>query len=244
MRKKSSSVYTFFRMISTMVLIIAVTCTSCSKDNPVDPIPTPGPPPTSPPTGVISSFVITDSLMPFYTGGSMLKWLVTGTNGQTVVTINGVKVLFNGILDTGPLKQTTTFTLLVNNGKQASVVLHVADSVTTLLWNKDKRLKMIKKEFGYYPIGSADITYRDSTMTASEIDQRIYFHYSNTSKILLASNNVQYNGPVFTISRDYKNLSWGGRVYEITQLDANFLNLVSDDPAGTKTKFRYSYQFE
>lgn len=227
-----------------MVLVIVVMCTSCSKEPTPEPIPIPPPQTTSPPTGVIDYFVITDSLMPFYTSGSVLKWSVKGTNAQTVVKINGIIVLLNGILDTGPLKQTTTFTLLVNNGKQASVTCYVADSVTTLLWNKGKRLKMIKKQFGYYPIGSANITYVDSSMTDSEKDERIYFHYSNTTKILLASNNVQYDGPKFTVSRDYKNLSWRGRLYDINLLDINFLKLIADDPTGTKTKFQYTYQFE
>jgi hypothetical protein len=233
-------------MISTMLLIIMVVCTSCSKsgDDPVDPLPITSPPPATPPSGVISNFEITDSLMPFYTAGSFLKWWVSGTNAQTVVSINGVKVAFNGILDTGPLKQTTTFTLSVNNGKQASVICYVADSVTTLLWNKGKRLKMIKKEFGSYPIGSPTIGYKDSSMTDTEKDERIYFHYSSTSKILLVSNNVQYTGPKFTISRDYKNLSWRGILYDINLIDDNFVTLVADDPAGTKTKFKYKYQFE
>jgi hypothetical protein len=231
-------------MISTMVLIVVVMYTSCSKDEEPIPIPVIPPPTATPPSGVIDYFVLTDTLMPFYTGGSFLKWLVSGTNAQTVVTINGVKVNFNGILDAGPLKQATTFTLSVNNGKKAAVTLYVADSVTTLLWNKGKRLKMIKKEFGSYPIGSATIAYKDSSMTDSEKDERIYFHYTNTSKILLASSNVQYDGPKFAISRDNKYLSWRGRLYDINLLDATFLKLVMDDPAGTKTKFQYTYLFE
>jgi hypothetical protein len=137
------------------VLTVVVMCISCSKDDPPEPIPAVTHHPLHPPSGVIDYFVITDSLMPFYTGGSYMKWLVTGTNAQTVVKINGIKVNTNGILDVGPLKLTTTFTLTVNNGKQASVNVYVADSITTLLWNKGKRLKMIKKEFGVYPIGSA-----------------------------------------------------------------------------------------
>jgi hypothetical protein len=231
-------------MISTMVLIVVVMCTSCSKDDPPEPIPIPPTPTTPPPSGVIDYFVITDSLMPFYTGGSYLKWLVTGTNAQSVVKINGVKVNFNGILDVGPLKLTTIFTLDVNNGKKAAVTVYVADSITTLLWNKGKRLKMIRKEFGVYPNGSSTISYTDSSMTATEKDERIYFHYSSTSKILLVSSNWQYDGPKFTVSRDLKSLSWRGRLYDINLLDINFLKLVTDDPAGTKTKFQYSYQFE
>jgi hypothetical protein len=244
MKKTSSSGYTFFKIISMLLLTVVVMCISCSKDDPPEPIPAVTPPPASPPTGVIDYFVITDSLMPFYTGGSYMKWLVTGTNAQTVIKINGIKVNTNGILDVGPLKLATTFTLTVNNGKQASVNVYVADSITTLLWNKGKRLKMIKKEFGVYPIGSATVSYTDSTMTDGEKDERIYFHYSNTSKILLASTNSQYDGPKFTISRDLKNLSWRGHLYDINLLDDVFLTLILDDPGGAKTKMKYRYLFE
>ncbi len=176
----------------------------------------------------------------------MLKWLVTGTNAQTVVTINGVKVLFNGILDTGPLKQTTTFTLSINNGKQASVVCYVADSVTTLLWNKGKRLKLIKKEYGYYPAGSPDLQYRDTTITDSEADERIYFNYDNTSRIYLVKAGFSYDGGRLAVSRGQKSFSWQSRMFDIEQLDINFLKVLFDEVQsnGTTLKLRHTYQFE
>lgn len=225
-----------------MMLIIVVMCTSCSKEPTPEPIPIPPIPTTPPPTGVISSFVITDSTMPFHTAGSILKWLVTGTNAQTVVKINGVIVLFNGILDVGPLKQTTTFTLEVNNGQKAAVVCYVADSLSTLLWNKGKRLKLTKKDYGYYP----NPVFQDSSVLDSEANERIYFNYDKTSKILLVSSNSQYNGPKFTVSSDLKSFSWRGLFYDVGLLDANILTVFFDEakPNGTRLKWRYKYEYE
>ncbi len=240
-------------MVSTPVLIMIVMCISCTKPEEDSTPITPSPPPTvDPPTGMIDNFTITDSLMPFYTPGATLKWLVTGTNAQTVVTINGVKVNYYGILDTGPLKQTTTFTLMVNNGKQASVFLRVADSITTLMWNKGKRLKQIKKERWVLPPSAAFYRYEVDTTTAANIlDQRIYFKYTGGSTIEQKTSSV-YVAPgdtgKFTVSHSGLDIifSWRGTLYTIELLDENFLIVHFDDPQpnGTKLLTRITYQYE
>jgi hypothetical protein len=195
--------------------------------------------------------MITDTLMPFFTAGASLKWLVTGTNNQTLVTINGVKVAEYGLLATGPLKQTTKFRLEVNSGKRDSVTLRVADSVTTMLWNKGKRLKLVKRERNLYVNGSPLPKWvLDTPLTASLLDERIYFYYSNTSDIyqLTASKWVSLSdGGKFTVSRTNDTFLWRGILYTILTLDANFLFVEFDEApqtGTTKIRVRHTYQFE
>ncbi|MEO8173849.1 MAG: hypothetical protein ABI581_12225 [Sediminibacterium sp.] len=248
--KKTSFIYTVLRRTGIMLLVISLLCVSCTKDEPEVIPPTPiTPAPATPPSGVIDNFVITDTVVAFYTSGTVLKWLVTGTNNQTVVTLNGVKVPTYGIQDTGPLKQTTTFTLAVNNGKQASVSLRVADSTSTRLWNNGKRLKIIRKEYGIFQIGSATPTYRDTTISDYVLDQRIYFHYSGSSKIFQKTANAYVaipDGGTFIVSRNQDYFSWMGNVFYINKLDENFLLVEFDETQtnGSKLRLRQTYQFE
>lgn len=233
------------------MLVMVIFCTSCSKEEDPAPIPIPTPPVVSPPSGIIESFTITETLKPYNTPGAILKWLVTGTNNQTLVTINGVKVAEYGIQDVGPLKLTTKFMLEVNSGKRDSVILKVADSVTTLLWNKGKRLKLVKRERYIYPTGSAIPKWvLDTPYSPAVLDERIYFHYSNTSEIYQLSANrfvALADGGKFTVSNNQQFFSWRGILYTILLLDINFLVVEFDETQSngtTKVRTMHTYQYE
>ena len=235
-----------------------VTAMSCTKDPVVDPaLPINPPPVVTPPSGVIDTFYITDSLVPFNTVGSDMKWLVTGTNNQTVVTINGVKVAFYGVLNTGALRQTSTFTLAVNSGKQVSRTLHVADSITTNMWNNGKRLKIITREVYLWRQTDSMYKFRDTTSSidAPKLDQRIYFSYFGTSKAYQKTANqfvALSDGGRFVVHvgtndmTDPSTFMWQGTLYTIMTLDSNFLVVVYYviQPGGLKLKTRDTYLFE
>lgn len=208
------------------ILFLMIACMSCSKTNP-EPTPVVQPPPVvSAPSGVIQSFVITDSLIPF-DGGSTLKWLVNGTNNQTVVTFNGVIVGVYGVLDTGPLKKNTVYTLALNNGKQASLTAKVADSVTTFLWGGGKRWRQTRLQIAFVPKDSVKSITVDTPMKEQIADQRIYFNLDGTSKIL-QSTSSRYPPPpdggkfiIGTVLTNNNSLvlytyTWQGIVYTIT----------------------------
>ncbi len=240
-----------------MIMVIAMSCTKDPGENTTPYIP---PPVVSPPSGMIDTFYLTDSVVPFNTFGSTMKWLVTGTNTQTIVTLNGVKIAFYGALDTGPLKQTTTFTLAINNGKQAARTLRVADSVTTNLWNNGKRLKIIMREVSIWNPNSNLYEFRDTTSSidAYTLDQRIYFSYFGTSKLYQKTANtfVALNdGGRFvvlavinptTTTTNPSAFTWQGILYTIVTLDSNFLVVTYDaaQPNGPNLKTRDTYLFE
>lgn len=221
---------------------------SCTKspDNFTPPV---QPPVTvSPPTGVIESFTLTDSLVAFNTG-SIAKWLVTSTNLNSVITFNGVIVGNYGVLDTGPLKQTTVFTLAVNNGAKASVTLSVADSVTTLLWNKGKRLRQTKYELYLVPAGQTDPVWIDTPMIARVADQRIYFNLNSTSRIYQSTASTYVSPPDagrFVISASQTAFTWLGTSYTIVSLDNTGLittyNLVLSSGRTVPARNTYAYE--
>ena len=238
--------------------MIMVTVMSCSKDPGENIIPPVVPPPVvSPPSGVIDTFYLTDSVVPYNTMGSTIKWLVTGTNTQTIVTLNGVKITFYGALDTGPLKQTTTFTLAINNGKQASRTVRVADSITTNLWNNGKRLRIIMRELSIWNPNNSLYEFVDTTRSLDPytLDQRIYFSYFGNSKLYQKTANIFValnDGGRFVVHigtnamTDPSTFRWQGILYTIVTLDDNFLVVTYDaqQSNGAVLKTRDSYLFE
>ena len=230
------------------IFLLLVMLWSCTK-SPDNYTPVVQPPTTvNPPTGVIESFILTDTLVPFNTG-STAKWLVTGTNLNSVITFNGVVVGNYGVLDTGPLKQNTVFTLAVNNGKKASVSLTVADSITTLMWNKGKRLRQTKYELFLVPAGQTDPVWIDTPMMARIIDQRIYFNLDGTSRIYQSSASTYVSPPDagrFIISASQTAFTWLGTSYTIGSLDANTLLITYDQTlsGGRTVRSRNTYAYE
>jgi hypothetical protein len=135
--------YTISCAAFVVLAFYLVSIPSCTK--PEDPQPIvvdtlPAPP--SGPTGIIKDFSIQDSLIG-HGRQTVIKWYVEGTNSLTEVRLNGEKVMFSGAMQSGPLSQNTVFTLTVNNNKQASKMVYVADSIATLLWNDGKRWRTI-----------------------------------------------------------------------------------------------------
>ncbi|MES2003800.1 MAG: hypothetical protein V4450_04715 [Bacteroidota bacterium] len=203
-------------------------------------------PPVSTPSGEIQSFTITDTLVPFKTG-STIKWLVNGTNSLTVVTLNGVKIGLYGVLETGPLKQNTMYTLAVNSGKKDSITLKVADSIISLLWGGGKALKQIKAEVYIVPQGQTNRTWVDTSISARDADQRIYFTIDGNSKILhsIPIFSVTDGGKVVT---DLVNSSfvWQGVLYVLETLDSKNLvvQYVEKQANGMDLTRRNTYAFE
>jgi hypothetical protein len=248
--EKANLLYRFYKIRGFSVYFAMAICMGCSK-SPVDiPAVVPVPPPLNTlPSGEIQSFVITDSLVAFKTG-STAKWLVVGTNELTVVTFNGVKVPFYGILDTGPLKQTSTFTLAINNGKKASVTLKVVDSVTTLLWNGGSALKQTKAEAYILPAGQTDPIWVDTTnvfVTPRIADQRIYFELNGNSKILQSSGMYVSPGDMgkFVVNSTQTGYTWRGTEFAIVSIDSRNLVVTFDLPQanGSKLPMRFTYMF-
>ena len=244
-----SFIHTYNKTTAIALLFIIITgMWSCSKST-ENFTPAVQPPTTvNPPTGVIESFILTDTLVAFNTG-STAKWLVTGTNLNSVITFNGVIVGNYGVLDTGPLKQNSTFTLAVNNGKQASVSLKVADSITTLLWNKGKRLRQTKFELYLVRAGQTDPLWVDTPMTARVIDQRIYFSLDGTSRIYQSNANANVSPPDagrFIVNVMQGTFTWLGNTYLIGSLDNNELKTSYDIVLsnGRTVRARNTYAYE
>ena len=244
-KKTGNTISKRLSIISVMIMIFFVTSCSKSSDTPASPVPTP-PPTDYKPTGIIESFTLTDSLVPFGYG-TIAKWLVTGTNNYTIVTFNGVKIATYGAMDTGPLNKNTVFTLSVNNGAQATASIKVADSISTLLWNGGKRLKQIKAE-KYVPDTANVMHWVDTTIDLRIADQRIYFNYTGDSKIIQTSSNyvsMGDAGPV-VINGSKNGFLWRGIQYTIINLDNKYLQ-VTYNQLQTDGKYiltRNNYQFE
>ncbi len=231
------------RYTGIAVCLVVALLWGCSKPDPVVPVIPPTPPPVTPsPTGYIQNFQITDTLVAF-AYGSTLKWLVNGTNNYTVVTINGVKVGLYGVLDTGPLKANTKYTLSVNSGKDSSVSIKVADSLSTALWNGGKSLKISKAEL-FDPVKNVfDTTSIDPELLL----QHIYFNFNGTTTIIRKSGgltSVTDAGP-FTTSAGTRFM-WRGISYSIESLSdlklvARFQELQSGGVVLTR---RYTWTYE
>lgn len=244
-----------FRFISVKTKGICLAClffaammASCTKqtetnNNPS--VPTPAPAPTI--TGDIQSFTLSDSLIAFNTG-TTAKWLVVNINPNTIVKFNGVIVGNYGVLDTGPLTQNSTFTLTVNNGKQATASVSVADSITTLLWNKGKRLRQTKYQFFVVPVGQTDPTFVDTPMTPQVADQRINFTLKHEA-IIIQNNSSLYVSPpyggMFTVNASQDGFLWQGISYHIEQLSDTILVVTYDKTInGQVIRVRNTYVFE
>lgn len=197
------------------------------------------------PTGEIQSFTIDDTLVAFNTGTSV-RWLVTGTNLNTVVTYNGVKVANSGVFETGPLKQNTTITLAVNNGKTASVSVKVADSITSLLWNGGKHLYQTKAEYLMVPPAVKDSAYVDSALTNTQKYQIIYFNLNKSSTILQTVPFIppMDAGPIY-VNSTRTGFTWRGVEYTILVLDNKILRVsfYTTKANGDKVLTRFTYSF-
>ena len=220
----------------------------CSKTVPPDPVLPPTSTTPSTPSGIIQSFTIADTLVPFNTG-SYVKWLVTGTNTLTVVTFNGVKVASYGALDTGPLTQKTSFTLAVNSGAKATVSIKVADSVSTYLWNDGKALKLTKTEyFGSTPEDTT-VMWRDSAIDKRIADQLVYFTYTGGSSIVQQTGSMYPSpgntGP-FVVVNQSTQFIWRQVLYTINYLDTKKLIVLFTEQkgSGVMVQWRYTYEFQ
>jgi hypothetical protein len=242
MQKTNISRYSLGRILSIAACLFMVACIACSKaeDIPI-PIPPPTPAPT-PPSGVIQSFTVDDTLVA-YNGSTSYKWLVTGTNSLTVVTLDGTPVKPYGVFGTGALHATTTYTLEINNGKKATVTITVADTLTSLLYNTGKRLKQTKYEL------LMGTRWADTTMSQTMIDSRTYFNIDNTSKIILVGPQpFVYNSGKFTVVQGVSTsaFTWQGSIYTVDFIDARSLVLTHDvrQPNGSKIFTRDTFVFE
>lgn len=197
---------------------------SCSKHDSGPATPTPTPTPAPSPSGDIATFSARDSLIGF-NNQTFIKWLVTNDNAYTTVMINNVKVALYGDMSTGQLKQSSAYTIMLNNNKTASLTVKVADSVTTLLWNKGKRLKQTKLEYYYQPPGDSMQRWVDTPINKQIADQRTYFALNNrTSTIQLSSMYVAPPDAYFTVTDVAKlNFIWNGVLYIITTLTSDDL---------------------
>lgn len=234
-----------------MVCVLYTSMLACTKssDTVTTPnIPNPNPP-VSPPTGEIQSFTLNDTLVAFEKG-TVAKWLVNNTNNQTLVTFNGTKVGTYGVLETGPIKQNTTFTLAINNGQQASLLLKVADSVVTLLWNNGKRLKQTKSEALVTRVGQTNPIWVDTSFSDVATDQRIFFNLDGSTKIIqlnpLLFPTPADPGRVIVSASARNRFTWQGVTYTIVTLD-NLSLIVTFDAIqtnGSSLFSRNTYKFE
>ncbi len=202
---------------------------SCSKPDdpgPVVPLPPVTPPPSSTASGIIDTFYVNDTLIPYNTG-TTAKWNVTGTNSLTIVTFNGVKVAFNGVLDTGPLTFGTAFTLAVNSGKMVTRFVHVADSLTTNLWNTGKQLRLTKTEYNVTLVGvPGGAQWRDTTLSIQSPSQRMVFGIDSTVSIIqsmpvyVATKSGKFIANSTQWSYDWKGITYiiGARTDKMLQV--------------------------
>ena len=220
--------YRFRVTIIAPILLCMVVVISCSKpEEQIVPI-VPVQPVTTGPTGMIQTFTINDTLLPFNTG-TVIKWLVNGTNNLTVVTMNGVKVATYGSMETGPVKLSAVFTLEVNSGKKAILTVKTADSITTLLWSKGKSARLVKKEV-YIDSTAATANnwgWVDTSKTITPFirDQRIFFGLNNTATLIQGTSNTNVspgNGGKF-ITDPGGLYIWQNTLYTIVSIDATYL---------------------
>lgn len=242
------SVTGFCKQTGIPLCLFALALTACSKpDDIVIPVTPVSPPLTNAPTGEIQRFSVTDSMIAFGYG-STLKWLVNGTNSLTIVSINNVKVGLYGVLDTGPLKQSTQFTLSVNNGKTASLTIKVFDSLSTALWNEGRRLKQTRTELFIVPNGQTDARWVDTTLSSEDSVRRIYFNFNGTSTIIRVSTSGApfIDGGPFTTNIPASRFTWRGIIYTIERLDTLGLKIRFPEmqPSGVVITRRNTYVYE
>ncbi len=238
--------------LNWLPVLVVFVLLGCAKTTEVPPVIVAPPTPAITPSGEIQYFTINDTLVPFETR-SLVKWLVVGTNSATIVTYNGVKVLVKGDIDSEPIKKATTYTLEVNSGKKATVSIKAADSLATKMWNNGKRLKLKKKEMYIIPLLGliADARWVDTTKSVSPqvLDQRIYFHYTQTSRVIQL--NPQLFLPAITLGNfipnsEMKTFFWQGITFTIDYMDDSMMTLLYDElqTNGKKIQTRITYLFE
>lgn len=240
--------YSFIRALRYVVLFTMLACLACSK--PDDPQPTPPTPPNPPvniPTGVIEYFLVDTNLVGF-NRATFAKWLVSGGNTLTRVTLSGDLVGLYGPRSTGLLKKDTVFTLAINNGVQATQKITVADSITTMLWNDGKYAQRTKSQV-YSGTG-----YKDTAVTLSM--ERIFFNLNkNTTVINIGSPSPPDGGP-FTVTQGRQangpsmpyippTLTWRNTTFTIISLDTQLLVVTyqAPDSTGTMRSWKDTYTF-
>jgi hypothetical protein len=241
------------KTIHVPILLCMFVAFSCSKtEEEMVPVPTPAPPIISGPTGVIQTFTLNDSLVAFNTG-TVVKWLVNGTNTATLVNLNGVKVANYGSMETGPVKLSAVFTLEVNSGKKAILTLKTADSITSLLWSKGKSARLVKREVYIYPNvdSSNKWGWRDTTKSIvpqTLLDQRIFFGLNNYITLIQGTSNTNVspgNGGKF-ITDPAGSYIWQNILYKIESIDAVSLIVTyfTTQPIGPILRARNTYLIE
>lgn len=246
--------HTLNRVLCAILVCMSVIFFACSKPDdptPVVPLPPVSPPPSSTASGIIDTFYLNDTLLP-NGKGTTAKWNVTGTNSLTIVTFNGVKVAFSGVLDTGPLQVTTTFTLAVNSGKQVTRTVHVADTLTTDLWNTSRNLKLTKTEYYVSLSGFSGPQWRDTTLSVSMSSQRMSFgldgniYIVQLSPIYTVANGGKYVVTLPSSPSSYGSYDWKGTTYIIGYLDSKTLQVtyILKQPNGTANTTRDTYVYD
>jgi hypothetical protein len=216
-----------------------MSCTKADKDF-TPRVDTPAGPPVIP-TGIITQFLVMDSLIG-YGYQTIVKWTVMEGNIRTVVTLNGVKVGLNGGMQSGHLTTKTNFILAVNNGLTATKVVDVADPLTTYLWNDGKRWMPVNfftynrnlKTKGYF---GQDSTY-EGWESVYHLDSAKYSHErasfyldGNTQEEQLSSSYPRPNpsGKIIVLSNTGKlAFHWKGRTYNIDSIANNILIMRFD----------------
>jgi hypothetical protein len=189
------STYSSYNALRFFALFVVAVCIfSCSKP---DDIPTPTPPPVTPPastqpTGVIDSYSIDDTLIK-YNSASFGRWQVSGFNSLTTVTWGGNKVGYSGGISTGLLKKDTLLKLSVNSGAERSQMVHVADIITSKLYNDGKFAQKIKTE-----VFSQGV-FTDTAMAGTTSEEHVFFNLDGSTTIINIITPSPPNGGPFTI---------------------------------------------
>lgn len=240
------------KRFSWLPVLVVFVMLGCAKTTEVPPVIVAPPTPPITPTGEIQYFTINDTLVPFETR-TLVKWLVIGTNSATIVTYNGVKVLIKGDIDTEPIKKATTYSLEVNSGKKATVSIKAADSLATKMWNNGKRLKLKKKEMYIIPLLGllTDAKWVDTTksVTPQVLDQRTYFHFTQTSRVIQLNPQLFPAPPTpgnFIPNSDLKTFFWQGITFTVDYMDDSMMTILYDElqTNGKKILTRSTYLFE
>jgi hypothetical protein len=221
------STYSFLNALRLPVLFSMVILFACSKpkDEPVPVIPPPVPPQSTTPSGVIEYFTINDTLIG-YNKSTDCKWLVTGTNSLTVVTLGGNKVTTTGPFPTGRLLRDSLFILAVNSGAQMQQMVRVADPVTTALYNDGKFAMKTKTEIADTNTAKK---WKDTVMLVGSKEEKIYFKLNGTSTIFANSTApASDGGPVVVtvISQTPPPVFiWRMITYTIVSIDNQYMTL-------------------
>ncbi|MBV9988982.1 MAG: hypothetical protein JO301_14985 [Chitinophagaceae bacterium] len=229
--------------------------TGCNKFvDPVDNIVDTTRPQVLLPSGTVKEFIALDSLIG-YLHGSALRWNVTGTNSKTVVRLDSVIVGNYGSLQTGQLRQTTTFLLTVNSGKSATAKVYVADSLSTMLWNEGRRWKLVDAlSYEYKSVNGQLVQDFYSHFTDKLANERTSFNLDGTSsEVQITANYPQPKpgGKYTTVTNPmiptYAELRWKGHRYLIDTLTDMKLTMTFDSTLSTgfnvTNRVRYKLEY-